>query len=75
MDGCAKENLIYVKKQQPFDYDFQVMLSCQRNDDNIPSIMYDINSDNCCNGGLIDYVKVKQQGEMIRFKVVSLNSA
>ena len=31
----------------------------QTNDDNIPSIIYDINPDACCNGGLSDYVKVK----------------
>ena len=35
------------------------MLSC-RIDDSSPSIVYDINPDKCCNGRLLDYVKVKK---------------
>ena len=41
------------------------MLSC-RIDDSRPSIVYDINPDECCNGQLLDYVKVKKdQGNKI----------
>ena len=36
-----------------------MILSC-RIDDSRPSIVYDINPDGCCTGGLRDYVKVKK---------------
>ena len=47
------------------------MLSCQTNADDIPSVVYDINPDDCCNDGLMDYIKVHKLGLLLSIFIVS----